>query len=109
LIVNGYLGAGKTTVILNLLKEISEWENNVAPPRQSEGTDSESGGAGVGRSAEGAEGKTDGKKKYKVVWLKNEFGINEVDTLAAKESALAGVNEILNGCLCCTLVGLIVH
>ncbi|KAI9220635.1 CobW/HypB/UreG, nucleotide-binding domain-containing protein [Blastocladiella britannica] len=41
---------------------------------------------------------------YKVALLKNEFGDVEVDSLLAKESAIE-VTEMLNGCLCCVLVG----
>ncbi|KAF8121828.1 cobW-domain-containing protein [Boletus edulis] len=44
-------------------------------------------------------------KDYKVVLLKNEFGDIEVDSQLAKQSSLAAVSEILNGCLCCVLVG----
>ena len=92
-IVNGFLGAGKTTIILNLLKQISE-QNDAA---QSEMTATQP-------DSEGSEGKRP-TTKYSVVWLKNEFGINEVDSLLAAESAIQDVKEILNGCLCCTLVG----
>ncbi|HEX9804990.1 MAG TPA: GTP-binding protein, partial [Candidatus Dojkabacteria bacterium] len=42
--------------------------------------------------------------KYKIVWLKNEFGDVEVDSQVAKESNI-DVKEMLNGCLCCVLVG----
>ncbi|KAG8811446.1 hypothetical protein FRC19_003788 [Serendipita sp. 401] len=44
-------------------------------------------------------------KDYKVVLLKNEFGDVEVDSQLAKQSSLAAVSEILNGCMCCILVG----
>lgn len=44
-------------------------------------------------------------KDYKVVLLKNEFGDIEVDSQLAKQSSLAAVSEILNGCMCCILVG----
>jgi len=44
-------------------------------------------------------------KDYKVVLLKNEFGDVEVDSQLAKQSSLAAVSEILNGCMCCVLVG----
>ncbi|KAJ7650430.1 CobW/HypB/UreG, nucleotide-binding domain-containing protein [Roridomyces roridus] len=44
-------------------------------------------------------------KDYKVVLLKNEFGDVEVDSKLAKQSSLAAVSEILNGCMCCVLVG----
>lgn len=37
--------------------------------------------------------------------LKNEYGDVEVDSLLAQQSSIAGVSEILNGCMCCTLVG----
>ncbi|TYJ58111.1 hypothetical protein B9479_001207 [Cryptococcus floricola] len=46
-------------------------------------------------------------KDYKVVLLKNEYGDVEVDSILASQSNITGVSEILNGCLCCTSVGLI--
>jgi G3E family GTPase len=36
--------------------------------------------------------------------LKNEFGDNKVDSELLKTS-ISGVKEIMNGCLCCVLVG----
>ncbi|KAI6025779.1 CobW/HypB/UreG, nucleotide-binding domain-containing protein [Pisolithus orientalis] len=66
-VFTGYLGAGKTTIILSLLPKLP--------------------------------------KGYKAVLLKNEFGDTQVDSQLAKESNLAAVNEILNGCMCCVLVG----
>ena len=57
-------------------------------------------------------------KGYKVCLLKNEFGdikgqyfpprieLIVVDSELAKESNIDGVQEMLNGCLCCTLVRL---
>lgn len=65
-VFTGYLGAGKTTIILNVIKTL--------------------------------------KEGYKVVWLKNEFGNVEIDSELAKESHIA-VKEMINGCLCCVLVG----
>lgn len=65
-VFTGYLGAGKTTIILNVIKSL--------------------------------------KEGYKVVWLKNEFGNVEIDSELAKESHIA-VKEMINGCLCCVLVG----
>lgn len=41
---------------------------------------------------------------YKVCLLKNEFGDIEVDSQLAKESNI-GVQEMVNGCMCCVLVG----
>lgn len=41
---------------------------------------------------------------YEMVWLKNEFGNVAVDSEFAKESNIDAV-EMLNGCLCCVLVG----
>ncbi|KAL1407011.1 hypothetical protein Q8F55_006424 [Vanrija albida] len=46
-------------------------------------------------------------KDYKVVLVKNEYGDVEVDSLLAQQSNITGVSEILNGCLCCTMVGLV--
>ncbi|KAK7691130.1 hypothetical protein QCA50_006233 [Cerrena zonata] len=66
-VFTGFLGAGKTSVILSLLPRLP--------------------------------------KDYKVVLLKNEFGDVEVDSQLAKQSSLAAVSEILNGCMCCVLVG----
>lgn len=66
-VFTGFLGAGKTTIILSLLPQFSP--------------------------------------DYKVVLLKNEFGDIEVDSQLAKQSSLAAVSEILNGCMCCVLVG----
>jgi len=40
----------------------------------------------------------------KVVWLKNEYGDTNVDSLLISESNVK-VAEIMNGCLCCVLVG----
>lgn len=33
--------------------------------------------------------------------------LTPVDSLLAKQSNISGVSEILNGCLCCTMVGLV--
>ncbi|KAF5359580.1 hypothetical protein D9756_003166 [Leucocoprinus leucothites] len=66
-VFTGFLGAGKTSVILSLLPKL--------PPG------------------------------YKAVLLKNEYGDIEVDSKLANESSLTGVSEILNGCMCCVLVG----
>jgi len=66
-VFTGFLGAGKTSLILSILPKLP--------------------------------------KDYKVVLLKNEFGDVEVDSQLAKQSSLASVSEILNGCMCCVLVG----
>ncbi|KAF9523554.1 CobW/HypB/UreG, nucleotide-binding domain-containing protein [Crepidotus variabilis] len=66
-VFTGFLGAGKTTIILSLLKKLP--------------------------------------KDFKVVLLKNEFGDVEVDSKLAQQSSLTAVSEILNGCMCCVLVG----
>ncbi|KAJ3411528.1 hypothetical protein HDV05_002089 [Chytridiales sp. JEL 0842] len=82
-VFTGFLGAGKTTIILSLLKRLP--------------------------------------KSYNLVLLKNEFGDVKVDselvsTTASSSSSSEGgaggdggasvrVTEMLNGCLCCVLVG----
>ncbi|KAJ1308021.1 hypothetical protein OPQ81_002092 [Rhizoctonia solani] len=66
-VLTGFLGAGKTTIILSLLKQLPQ--------------------------------------DYKVVLLKNEFGDVQVDSQLASNSSLTAVSEILNGCMCCILVG----
>ncbi len=69
-IITGFLGSGKTTLILNLLPQL--------------------------RAANPA---------YKLALLKNEFGDLAVDSQLAASSAISGVQEMLNGCICCNLVG----
>ncbi|KAG5637427.1 hypothetical protein H0H81_004634 [Sphagnurus paluster] len=66
-VFTGFLGAGKTSIILSLLPQLP--------------------------------------KDYKVVLLKNEFGDVQVDSKLAAQSSLTSVSEILNGCMCCVLVG----
>ncbi|MEI6463050.1 MAG: GTP-binding protein, partial [bacterium] len=43
-------------------------------------------------------------KDYKSVWLKNEFGDVKIDSELAKANNIE-VKEMVNGCLCCVLVG----
>ncbi|CAK7203503.1 hypothetical protein SEUCBS139899_006237 [Sporothrix eucalyptigena] len=69
-IVTGFLGSGKTTLILNLIPQL--------------------------RAA---------NSDYRLALLKNEFGDLAVDSQLAASSAVAGVRELLNGCICCNLVG----
>lgn len=42
---------------------------------------------------------------YQVCWLKNEYGAVEVDSRLAAQQNIAGVKELLAGCICCTQVG----
>ncbi|KAL4754174.1 hypothetical protein BDW72DRAFT_148467 [Aspergillus terricola var. indicus] len=42
---------------------------------------------------------------YKLALLKNEFGDLAIDSQLASTSAISGVRELLNGCICCNLVG----
>ena len=44
-------------------------------------------------------------KSYKIALLKNEFGDLEIDSQLANSSSISGVKELLNGCICCNLVG----
>ncbi|KAF2474864.1 cobW-domain-containing protein [Lindgomyces ingoldianus] len=66
-IITGFLGSGKTTLILNLIPQLP--------------------------------------KNYKLALLKNEFGDVAIDSQLATSSAISGVQELLNGCICCNLVG----
>ncbi|KAF1998053.1 cobW-domain-containing protein [Amniculicola lignicola CBS 123094] len=66
-IITGFLGSGKTTLILNLISQLP--------------------------------------KGYKLALLKNEFGDVAIDSQLASSSAISGVQELLNGCICCNLVG----
>lgn len=69
-IVTGFLGSGKTTLILNLIPQLRA----ISP-------------------------------SYRLALLKNEFGDLAIDSQLATSSAIAGVHEMLNGCICCNLVG----
>lgn len=42
---------------------------------------------------------------YRLALLKNEFGDLAIDSQLASEQAISGVRELLNGCICCNLVG----
>lgn len=42
---------------------------------------------------------------YKLCLLKNEFGDVAIDTKLTHQSSVVGVKELLNGCICCNLVG----
>jgi G3E family GTPase len=74
-IITGFLGSGKTTLILNLIPQLRA-----------------------------------SNPSYRLALLKNEFGDVAVDSqLAAvgggEGGAISGVREMLNGCICCNLVG----
>lgn len=69
-IITGFLGSGKTTLILNLIPQLRKLNPD-----------------------------------YKLALLKNEFGDVAVDSQLASSSAISGVQEMLNGCICCNLVG----
>ena len=66
-IITGFLGSGKTTLILNLIPQL--------PPG------------------------------YKLALIKNEFGDVAIDSQLATSQSISGVRELLNGCICCNLVG----
>ena len=66
-IFTGFLGSGKTTIILNLIPQLP--------------------------------------KSYKLALLKNEFGDVAIDSQLAASASISGVKELLNGCICCNLVG----
>ncbi|KIW03307.1 uncharacterized protein PV09_05518 [Verruconis gallopava] len=66
-IITGFLGSGKTTLILNLIPQLP--------------------------------------KNYRLALIKNEFGDVAVDSQLASAQAISGVRELLNGCICCNLVG----
>jgi len=66
-VFTGFLGAGKTSIILSILARLPQ--------------------------------------NYNIVLLKNEFGDVQVDSKLAQQSSLTAVSEILNGCMCCVLVG----
>lgn len=66
-IITGFLGSGKTTLILNLIPQLS--------------------------------------KDYRLALIKNELGDLAIDSQLASAASITGVRELLNGCICCNLVG----
>lgn len=42
---------------------------------------------------------------YRLALLKNEFGDLAIDSQLASTQSITGVRELLNGCICCNLVG----
>ncbi|KAI1310014.1 CobW/HypB/UreG, nucleotide-binding domain-containing protein [Xylaria venustula] len=42
---------------------------------------------------------------YRLALVKNEFGDVAIDSQLAASNAVSGVKELLNGCICCNLVG----
>lgn len=66
-VITGFLGSGKTTLILNLISQLP--------------------------------------LDYKLALLKNEFGDVAIDSQLAASQAISGVQELLNGCICCNLTG----
>ena len=44
-------------------------------------------------------------KDYRLALLKNEFGDVAIDSQLASSQSISGVRELLNGCICCNLVG----
>ena len=72
----GYLGAGKTTIILSLIQQLNASSSSPAttaaqPP---------------------------------IVWLKNEFGDTATDSLLAQQNGIQ-TQQLINGCICCTATG----
>lgn len=70
-VIMGFLGSGKTTIIMSLVEHLA-------------------------------------KQKQKVVYIKNEVGAADLDTKLMK-GKVTDVKELLNGCICCTLVGSLVN
>lgn len=66
-VITGFLGSGKTTIILHLVEYLQ----------------------------------TQGKK---VIYIKNEIGQEDLDTKLVRGQNIVS-RELLNGCICCTLVG----
>jgi len=82
-VFTGFVGVGKTTIILSLLKQIEQQEQQQSVIDTS----------------------VNEKNSFSCVWLKNEYGAQEIDSLLMNQSGVIGTKEILNGCFCCTAVG----
>jgi len=66
-VIMGFLGSGKTTIIMNLVEYLA-------------------------------------KQGQKVVYIKNEIGVVDLDA-KWMQGKVTQTRELLNGCVCCTLVG----
>ena len=84
-IITGFLGSGKTTLILNLIPQLPKTYRVClsAPKIITELTCT----------------------ALQLALLKNEFGDLAVDSQLASSASISGVRELLNGCICCNLVG----
>ena len=72
----GFLGAGKTTIILSLIQQLNAASSAASTsPQQSP-----------------------------IVWLKNEFGDTQTDSLLAQQNGIQ-TQQLTNGCVCCTATG----
>ncbi|KJE91259.1 hypothetical protein CAOG_008603 [Capsaspora owczarzaki ATCC 30864] len=87
--MSGFLGAGKTTIILNLIKSLQAQNNTTTTTTTTTATPAAAAVA---------------DEPYRVALLKNEFGDVEIDSQLARETNIT-VSEMLNGCVCCVLVG----
>lgn len=79
-VVSGYVGAGKTTLCLDLIAQLRSRR--------------------VGGESSGDD-QLEGARYW---WIKNEFGEAGIDAVLAKTAGVQAV-EMVNGCLCCVLVG----
>lgn len=70
-IFTGFLGSGKTTIILHLVEILQ-------------------------------------KQNIQVLYIKNEIGTETIDGELARQQNIE-TKELLNGCICCTLVGPFIH
>jgi G3E family GTPase len=84
-IITGFLGSGKTTLILNLIPQLPKTYrvrvHSLLRPKLTSQSFSQ------------------------LALLKNEFGDLAVDSQLAASASISGVRELLNGCICCNLVG----
>jgi G3E family GTPase len=89
-IITGFLGSGKTTLILNIIPQLPSTYKSKPHPILPTTTPTP----------------TLTSIPYHVVaLLKNEYGDLAVDSQLAASSSISGVQELLNGCICCNLVG----
>ena len=105
-IVTGFLGSGKTTLILNLLSQLPQSYKvllSFKPPSFLPKIRLPSQSFLLERYFQAIA--YPDHSQVQLALLKNEFGDLAVDSQLARSSSVAGVREILHGCVCCNLVG----
>jgi G3E family GTPase len=98
IILSGFLGAGKTSLLLQLAAHIAGGQDRAATQDRT-ATGSENGWDDTGSTIDAT---SDGKTRVAI--LENEIGKVSVDGATLRSQGIE-VRELFSGCVCCTLTG----